>query len=154
MKSSISQITSEGLAMALNALAAESRSVLDAFQRHIQSIQARTNDPRILDATYEAQGIIMAMWPGGDDVAVCNDRWRDYGLTPLMSRVADMLHARMGRTVSRDSLCACWTMAGKDAPPPKDVDVVIMKIRRRIETSPYVINCEWGAGFRMELRPT
>ena len=140
--------------MALNALAAESRSVLDAFKRHIQSIEARTNDRRILDATYELENIAMAMWPGADDIAESNERWLAYGLTPLMSRIADVLHARLGKTVSRETLLKCWSMVGKDEPMAKDLDVHIMKIRRRLANSPYVVLNTFGAGFRMELRPT
>jgi DNA-binding response OmpR family regulator len=140
-------------AMALNA-AAEVRSCLDAFKRHIQSIEARTNDPRILDATYELENIVMAMWPGDKDVGARADRWRQYGLTPAQERIADMLAARLGRTISRESLMACWTAVGKDQVVDKNLDVHLTRMRKKLATSPYVIKTQYGAGFRMELRPT
>lgn len=142
--------------MAQTALAAEVRSVLDALKRHIATIEANTSNPKVLDATYELENIVMQMWPGEQDIAACADRWRTYGLSPLHSRIADMLHSRMGKTVSRSQLMSCWTMVGKEEPNggEKDLDVAICKMRRKIEKSPYVIMTQYGAGFRMELKPT
>lgn len=137
------------------ALAAqEVRSVLDAFKRHIETIENRTSDPKILDATYELETIMMAMWPGSSDIGARADRWRDYKLSPTQERVADLLHSRLGRTISREALMTCWTSVGKDGVVDKNLDVHILRMRRKFKNSPYVIATQYGAGFRMELKPT
>lgn len=134
--------------------AAEVRSCLDALKRHIATIEANTSNPKVLDATYELENIVMAMWPEPHDKAATADRWRDYGLTPIQSRIADFFMSRFGRTISRGSLSACWTSVGLDDPGAKNLDVQICWLRKKLAASPYVIENIWGVGFRMELKPT
>ncbi len=145
-------ITSRGT-MALPAAALEVRSVMGALKRHIATIEANTSNPKILNATYELESIVAAMWPG-DDKAACADRWSDYGLTPIQSRIADFFVSRLGRAITRDSLATCWTSVGLEEPGSKNLDVQICWLRKRLKASPYVIENVWGIGYRMELKPT
>lgn len=150
----IPQITSEGLAMALNAPAAEVRSVLDAFKRYCDTITANTSNPKILDATYEMETIVTALWPADRDAGVFADRWREYGLRPTGARIVDLLYRRLGRTVSYEGLESCWTSVGREISFQESIKVQICHARKKLRDSPYVIKTEHGVGFRMELRPT
>ena len=137
-----------------NPAAAEVRSCLDAFKRHIQSIEARTNDQRILDATYELENIVTAMWPSENSEFATVDRWSAYNLSPTEARIADMLFCRLGHTISNDGLSAAWTSVGREMPGTNNIKVHMAHIRAKIKTSPWVINVVWGLGYRMELKPT
>lgn len=136
------------------AVAAEVRSVLDAFKRHIATIEANTSNPKILDATYEMETIVAALWPEENAVGSFSERWRQYGLRPTGARIVDMLFRRLGKTVTYDALLTCWSAVGKDIAFAENIKVQICLARKKLKTSPYVIKTEHGIGFRMELRPT
>lgn len=140
--------------MALSPVAAEVRSVLDAFKRHCDTITANTSNPKILDATYEMETIVAALWPEDADAGAFADRWRDYGLRPTGARIVDLLYRRLGKTVSYDGLASCWTSVGREISFHESIKVQICHARKKLANSPYVIKTEHGVGFRMELKPT
>lgn len=137
-----------------NPAAAEVRSCLDAFKRHCDIITANTSNPKILDATYELENIVMAMWPSENSEIATVDRWSGYNLSPTEARIVDMLFCRLGHTISNDGLSAAWTSVGREMPGMDNIKVHMAHIRAKIKTSPYVVNTVWGLGYRMELKPT
>lgn len=130
----------------------EVRSCLDAFERHCETILANTNNPTILDATYEAQCIVRAMWPSDNSDIATVDRWAAYKLSPLESRIVDILFRRLGKAVANETLTAAWTSVGREMPGSDNIKVHMAHIRHKIRTSPWVINVVWGLGYRMELK--
>lgn len=140
--------------MAQPAVAAESRSVMDALHRHIATIEANTTNPKVLDATYEIEGIVLQLWPVESSDFATVDRWSEYKLSAMEARLTDILFRKVGKAVSNDSLSTAWTAVGRDPPGQNNIKVHMTHIRKKIRNSPWVIKVVWGLGYRMELKPT
>lgn len=131
----------------LPALSPEIHTNLDALRHSFATIRANTSNEKILDATLSAEVITMALWSGPADTY---DRWAPYGLTPIQSRIADVLYRRRGGTVAYDTLAMCWTGAGKADPGPDNIKVQAFHIRNKLKASPYRVETVRGIGLTMK----
>src|SRR3974390_2396019 len=71
----------------------------------------------------------------------CGGDFENVSLTKGELRIAEFLRSRMGRCVSRDSLLGamCFDYHGREEPEPKIIDVLVLRIRRKLAKTEFRI---------------
>lgn len=78
--------------------------------------------------------------------------WDRFGLSGAQTRVANLLHTKLGKAVSKDSIMdTLYFDRPDDAPHIKIIDIYICHIRRKLKEhgDKYCIETVWGRGYRM-----
>ncbi len=82
-------------------------------------------------------------------VPVQGEEWIKYHLTPQETRIAYLLHTRLGKLVTRDGIMdAMWFDDPDGGAQPKTLDVVLYRVRQKIAAD-YKIQTVHGRGFIM-----
>ena len=79
------------------------------------------------------------------------DEFDNIGITKSHMRIVALLHARLGRLVSKSAIfdAVYFDKSECDIADIKIIDIFICKIRPKLESTPYRIETVWGQGFRM-----
>ncbi len=78
--------------------------------------------------------------------------WSQYGLTKYETRLAECLHAKYGRPVSRDTIMdALYYDRAGEYPERKVIDVFVFRVRKHLEEfgAPFQIETALGIGLKM-----
>lgn len=70
-------------------------------------------------------------------------------LGPTEKSFFNLLHARMGQTVSRNALMDARYFHADTEPSNKIIDVQMCHLRKKLENTGYRIESIWGMGYRM-----
>jgi DNA-binding response OmpR family regulator len=77
--------------------------------------------------------------------------WHAYHLTGQEIRVADFLHTKRGKLVKHEQIMDVLYYDRIDEFPHRNiVAVLICRIRKKLDGSPWQIKTVWGVGFRMQ----
>lgn len=128
-------------------------AISDTVRNLLEGIRAELDrrgieSEKIFNATYSLEMIFQAhVLPEPDGVA-----WREYGLTKSQSRLASLLHTKLGQVVTREAMLnGIYFDCPDETAEPKILDVWVMKIRRAITAHrlPFIIESVWGDGYAM-----
>ena len=79
--------------------------------------------------------------------------WDYLGITPQQRRILSLLHSRLGKETSRDSLLSAIYFDYGDRPEcdRKTIDVHICRLRKELKAQmvPFRIETVWSFGFKM-----
>jgi DNA-binding response OmpR family regulator len=132
---------------------ADSISPLKVVESLIADMKHAAFKVRSVEA-FESASDSLTCFAAAHLVPSIESNWREYGLTRQQAAVADLLHSKMNRLVTNESLMnALYFDRPDDAPSHDILKVVVCKVRQKIKGSPYVIETIWGQGFRMVSKP-
>lgn len=78
--------------------------------------------------------------------------WNDFRMSGQMTRIADLLHSKMGKIVSRDAILnAMYFDNPNGEKTAKNIDVQVFRIRKQLRDK-FDIETIWGQGYKMTLR--
>lgn len=117
------------------------------FLRVLETIRANTNNPKILDATYQLE-VLSASGP------ITTELWEEYGLTPTERKIFNQLATQRNKTFSRESLFNALYFDREEA-EIKIIDVLICKIRNKLvmHDAPFWVETIWSTGYRLVDTP-
>lgn len=109
-----------------------------------------SRDPEAERLTDEISTLVMAY-----TLPTVNEEFDGVGLSRHELRVVELLHARIGRIVTRQAIMSAvyFDSHGDDEPGQKILDIFVMRSRQKLKSSHFVIETEHGIGYRMVRKP-
>lgn len=82
-------------------------------------------------------------------IPTMDDRFKHLKLQPKQTIIFDLLRAKMGKFVRRDTLMDALYWNAKEPPISNIISVYISHIRKKLRGSGYDIESWWGRGYRL-----
>lgn len=110
-------------------------------------LRALSSNPRIEEISDSIEVLSQAYSTDGT-----NCKWDTYGFTPKERDLVEALDVSRGRYVSRDNLIdrMYGQLSSDKIPDPKIIDVLVLKVRRKLVASGWTVGNSHGVGFRLE----
>lgn len=120
----------------------------EEVRRLLDQIRVLSNNPVILRSSDEIEAICAAyMEPDQSRVGAA------LGLRASEGAIFELLHKRMGQTVSRFAMLSVMTHQPDSDPNEGIISVMICRLRKKLAGTMYEgkIKPVWGIGYKMEL---
>lgn len=117
----------------------------EEVERLLSQIRSRIQDPVVERASDQISVLCRGYMEPAKDLG-----WFRHGLTPAEGRLADLLLSRKGKCCSRSALMDVVYLGCDDEPDAKMIDVLVLRIRRKLAGTRHRIETIWGEGYMMK----
>lgn len=75
--------------------------------------------------------------------------WQKYGVSRSERMICELLHRNMDRLITKDGIMDMLYFDRPDPPSREIINIFVFKIRRKLASSPFEIECRMGQGWIM-----